>query len=602
LSDEALDLVAAGLRNGATLYLEQGSKPPSDSAVVTVVLVTGNSVDVKYGPTDAGVRDKEVEITVSLQDPVESLRDQAGVLLLGYSPGWTQRCEVLTRGTGARNHLGEDVEIADPVTTADVGQEPAAAAAPVTSEQAPAEDPVPDTAGGGAAEIKQAAVDEFGTEFHGRRLRRTSWLKEPTELVTEVIEETVQQKPAKVTPKANAPRKGVPPAPQPTPSPATAVTIGPLTFTKAVTVKEAGIKSGDTLLLEEGTLPIEGQLNLTVSIVLVVICFIISRFNAVHVSALSCSCGVRLYRLSWRVHIRSRTRWLGRPHSAVPAWSHSALLLLRSVIRWISCNAERLLSCRRRLSTLRRKASQAKVRLRNDWWLALCQHSRQLSCCAGIQSSERLLLRELKPDMLPGRSYWTTECNAPDVVSSATTAQSTASRTVTKTGNAINPVPPTSTPKASAKLATTPAVSTVKPPQPPAAPLPTLKKLNIQSEKGLVVEVLPDVQGAVRPPPGAMKLWVQLLANPGAAEGKAVVQPLWPPLPALLNGGSAPTLGHLKRALTAVYPDLPTEHLSVYKYQSQAIEWTGLIAGGVGLHVKRRGGGAGKKAVESNVA
>jgi hypothetical protein len=129
-----------------------------------------------------------------------------------------------------------------------------------------------------------------------------------------------------------------------------------------------------------------------------------------------------------------------------------------------------------------------------------------------------------------------------------------------------------------------------------------LKKLNIQSEKGLGVEVLPDVQRAVRPPPGAMKLWVQLLANPGAAEGKAVVQPLWPPLPALLNGGSAPTLGHLKRAITAVYPDLPTEHLSVYKYQPQAIEWIGLIAGGVGLHVKRRGGGAGKKAVESNVA
>lgn len=71
------------------------------------------------------------------------------------------------------------------------------------------------------------------------------------------------------------------------------------------------------------------------------------------------------------------------------------------------------------------------------------------------------------------------------------------------------------------------------------------------------------------------------------------MSPRWPPLPVLINGGVAPTLGHLKRAVVSVLPELATEHMSVYKYQPQGFEWSAVIAGGVGVHSnssRKRGG------------
>lgn len=254
--------MAAGLRNGSALSLELGAKPPSDSAVVTVVLVTGNSTEVKYGPADAGVREREVELTVSLQDTVEDLRDQAGVLLLAYAPGWTRRSEVLTRGTGARDHRGEEVDLPASIEERDVATAAVISTLPPSDPSTAEPSQEPSQAISGPQDQKLAAAAEFGTVFSGRRLRRTTWLKEPTDLTKESVEETVQNKPTPGPAKKGASKAGA----QSAAVQVVTAAAGPSTVRRAITVKEAGIKSGDTLLLEEGTLPVEGKIELQVTI------------------------------------------------------------------------------------------------------------------------------------------------------------------------------------------------------------------------------------------------------------------------------------------------------------------------------------------------
>lgn len=70
------------------------------------------------------------------------------------------------------------------------------------------------------------------------------------------------------------------------------------------------------------------------------------------------------------------------------------------------------------------------------------------------------------------------------------------------------------------------------------------------------------------------------------------MSPRWPPLQVLINGGVAPTLGHLKRAVVSALPEMSTEHMSVYKYQPQSIEWNAVIAAGVGVNTtgRKKGG------------
>ena len=241
-------------------------------------------------------------------------------------------------------------------------------------------------------------------------------------------------------------------------------------------------------------------------------------------------------------------------------------------------------------------------------------------CILGLESAECFLLRELRVDLLPGRSFWLPDSAtamsaspAPVPVPAIATAASIPTAVVntantskgSKKGSKGKPSAPAAVvglpgpskvnisakPEASSSSASVPA------------PGQTLKKLGIRAERGLVIELLPQPQSLMRPPSGAFRVWVQLLQNPGTMEGAATVAPVWPPLPVLVNGGTAPTLGHLKRAICTHWPDLPSETLSVYKYQPAAIEWTGLVAHGVGLHTLRKKGSIGsKKSVESNIA
>lgn len=236
------------------------------------------------------------------------------------------------------------------------------------------------------------------------------------------------------------------------------------------------------------------------------------------------------------------------------------------------------------------------------------------------------MLRELRADLLPGHSFWTSEAAAPipaagaDVyaVGQAATKSGPKGANKNKAPTAVpEPAKPTAT--AAAAPASAKAVAVV----PNTCGSVTLKKAGLRWERGLVVELLKDTQARTRPPAGAFRVWVQELLNPGAKEvmlitrsivfmplrspslnisllllqGNALVSPSWPPKQALINGGVAPTLGHLKRAVASALTQVPTDTMCVYKYLP-SYEWSPVIYAGAGANTKNAKGG---KKGESNI-
>lgn len=153
--------------------------------------------------------------------------------------------------------------------------------------------------------------------------------------------------------------------------------------------------------------------------------------------------------------------------------------------------------------------------------------TRQELIQAGLGNNEEaalpiknMLLRELRPDSLPGKCLWLVD---------------------TAGGN----------------LGTT-----------------SLKKLSIKPERGLVLQILPSPQQQSRPAAGAIKVWVQRLVNPlNAGNGNAIMSPSWPPLPTTIVGGNSPSMGHLYRAIQQVFPDLTSDVIVVYKYHIPTQDW-----------------------------
>ena len=130
------------------------------------------------------------------------------------------------------------------------------------------------------------------------------------------------------------------------------------------------------------------------------------------------------------------------------------------------------------------------------------------------------MLRELRADLLPGHSFWTSEAAAP--VPSADSNvyavgqagvksgskggnKNTTGKSAVVAAETTKPVAPSTAPKASAA-------------NPSTCGSVTLKKAGLRGERGLVVELLRDSQAKTRPPAGAFRVWVQELLNPGAAE------------------------------------------------------------------------------------
>ena len=252
--DETLTLGAAGLKNHAILYLELGARPPSDSLLLNVILVSGNSTEAKYTAEEAGQRLQEVEIAAHINDTVESLRDRVGVALLGYAEGWTHRCGILLQGSGVRDHRGEELVL--PALAVDGEVDPAASTA---NEGQDSSDAVPEASEPAVTDPRVLAQAEFGESFLGRRLRRTSWLKEFTELAMETAEDSAANKASSVADSSKQLNKT---APRPVGAPPVDAAAAPV----LLTLKDLGLKRGDTLLLEEGTLPVKGQITIPVSL------------------------------------------------------------------------------------------------------------------------------------------------------------------------------------------------------------------------------------------------------------------------------------------------------------------------------------------------
>jgi hypothetical protein len=198
-----------------------------------------------------------------------------------------------------------------------------------------------------------------------------------------------------------------------------------------------------------------------------------------------------------------------------------------------------------------------------------------------VNPEEYLLLREMRPDTLPGKCLWMVDSNnnqsAAATASAASAAASAATTTPVKGGT-----------KAATAAATTPSTTTdTTAAAPPTSTTPhpfghshlghtPIKKLSIKAERGLIVQLLPRPQPLERSSAGSIRIWVQRLLNPQhAAEGRAQLSPSWPPIAATLQGGIAPTLGHLHRAIMTAMPGIVTtpDQLVVYKYNLARFVW-----------------------------
>eukprot|EP01038_Epipyxis_sp_PR26KG_P009755 gene9755-13124_t len=178
------------------------------------------------------------------------------------------------------------------------------------------------------------------------------------------------------------------------------------------------------------------------------------------------------------------------------------------------------------------------------------------------ETIDHFLISELRPDLLPGRCLWT----CPPPASSSSIQDITASigkKSPVVIGNNTN-----NSNNNNGVSSRNNIVSTSM-----------LKKLNIKnSEKSLVIEVLSDVQKKVRPGTvGAFRIWVQRLLNPGQAdEGNAIMSPAWPPHQILVNGGISPSIAHLKRPINSkIFDDKITslDKLIIYRYMPNSMRW-----------------------------
>ena len=164
----------------------------------------------------------------------------------------------------------------------------------------------------------------------------------------------------------------------------------------------------------------------------------------------------------------------------------------------------------------------------------------ELEDWAGSVEKDNFLLRELRADLLPGRSYWTSEALGPVSTSTNSDTKAVAGGKVGVNTTAASAAPSSAgvPSKAGAKqnrskgMGNKPSEAPAEPsntinpvPMKAAAAAPvhtpgsvTLKKLGLRGERGLVVELLKDCQARTRPPAGAFRVWVQELLNPGAAE------------------------------------------------------------------------------------
>ncbi|KAJ1409646.1 hypothetical protein B484DRAFT_403150 [Ochromonadaceae sp. CCMP2298] len=500
--------------------------------------------------------------------------------------------------------------------------------------------------------------------FRGRRLRRTSWMGEFAELLLEAEEGTGTgagmgagaggggegggvpggagkggMKGAKrggdgavgaasALAAASAPASSAePPAPAPAPP-------------AAITLQQAGVRSGDTLLLEEGWLPVRGIMGIQV--------FLWSSAPAPTPAPVPAPVSDAAPVEAGEVSVVTGAVVVAGtvPEAQVQGQELEVELALElGALRETECARK---ACLLSLGSVELLERCSVLELQQRVGLLLGAQYGYMAGALGVVEGagegaeeggeagtgtealgtpslvpvplDGFLLRELRADLLPGRSFWTCERDKEkepeDKDSKDRDKRGGKKGGAGGAGAAKGTSAAVAGAKAGAGMAGVAAGGEAvveEGPIPTALAGSSLRRLGLRGERGLVVELCLDPtrmvmgtaalpaqsptpqsqsipppalfalslpflsQSQVRPPAGAFRLWAQELLNPGLGEGTARMSPLWPPLPVLLNGGAAPTLGHLKRAVGAVFAHIPLDHLGVYKFSPQTTEWAPLV-------------------------
>lgn len=219
---ESLTANDNGLKEGMTLFLKEEGVAYTEDIKLNAILVINNSNEHRYLKMDqVGNRIEKKTITISTNTEVQQLRDKLGVLFLNYEEGWTKRsvecipdCYILENNS---EHFTSETVVAagDKSDVAAIGYGVQENGNEVNKNST-------------IIDLTEDSMDvppdtKLDRPYKGGRLRTTTWMKECGELIGEVNS------------------KG-----------------------HARTLKEAGVKDGDTVLFEEGDLPTKGQMTFKV--------------------------------------------------------------------------------------------------------------------------------------------------------------------------------------------------------------------------------------------------------------------------------------------------------------------------------------------------
>lgn len=377
----------------------------SKNWTLNIQLIKNNSTDLNYAISESGVKvASEISIEVSPKISISDLRDLIGVKLCSFPPQWTKKERSMTEF----QHFLRENHYSSP---------------------------------------------EFDvTKYKGYRLRKTSWLREPSELLFE-------------SDKAN----------------------------ELIKLKDTGVRSGDLILFEEGYLPVRGEIN------------------------------IPIYIWSPTPLISSNTNESSQsppPESNIETMEEKLNKLLSPRLNYLFSLGEVNINVNASLTDLYQEVYQLiadktdKITSRFSDWIEL-------------KSFEEFVISELLPTHLPGKRFWLTYHMMKKEL---------------MTNNSI-------------------------------------KKLNLKNKKPLIIERLPQNQLIYQQQmniqnSNAFRIWIQRLMNPDqCSEGRALMQPAWPPQMVTITGGSAPTWGHLARPMLDTHKDIAPDSIRIYKYNPTTLLW-----------------------------
>lgn len=310
-----------------------------------------------------------------------------------------------------------------------------------------------------------------------------------------------------------------------------------------ITIGETAVKAGTLLLLERGRAPCKGMIISPVYL-----------WTAKHASALTLR-GVTAQSL------------LSAETSAYRDGSEEQLLESR---------LETKRSCLRPIGCVDNKVTCTVQELYRQVHSLLASQQRALAI-AELPDESRLLVRLLRQDLLPGKAFWLSQV-----------AQKADVSAIGRGGGGLPKAGSGRGGKSGGESASTGA---------PSGLLAFKKSGSI----GLVVELLDLKQSDLSK--AGFGVWVQRLRNPANnIEGRSAMTPDWPPIEVLVQGGSAPSMGHLLSPISETL-GIPKTSMRVFKFNPGKsdlwLEVTNGSGGAAGTVGKGRGGALAKAKSQS---